>query len=53
MQEDLLSFILEKSGAPTLVLVALAVLWDRLKKLEDKVEDHAAKLWNFQGEEHR
>lgn len=53
MQDDLLSYILEKSGAPTLVLVALAVLWDRLKRLESTVEDHATKLWNFQGDDHR
>lgn len=46
-----MSFLIEKSGAPTLVLVALAVIWDRLKRLEADLEDHAKKLWNFQGED--
>lgn len=54
MQDDLFNFLIEKSGAPTLVLVALAVIWDRLKRLEAALEDHARKLWDFQGEdEHR
>lgn len=52
MPDELLNYIVTKSGAPTLVLVALAVIWDRLKRLEDQVADHATKLWDFQGEDH-
>ena len=53
MPENLLNYLMDKSGAPTLVLVALALVWDRLKRLEAKVEDHATKLWDIHGEDHQ
>lgn len=48
--EQLLNYALEEAGPLTLLIVALALIWDRIKRLEDwqKVVDE--RLWEMQGD---
>jgi hypothetical protein len=50
MEETLLSYLLDKVGPATLLLMAFAVIWDRQKQHGARLDSIEEKIWEIHGE---
>jgi hypothetical protein len=50
MEADLISYLMDKVGPATMLLMAVAALWQRQKDHGKRLDDVEQKLWELHGE---